>query len=899
MSGFLQKPGGGGSFDGVTVDGTTIVGDGLNTPLSAIFNQQGKYMVSGGAIWSGTGLTYDVSFLNYFFNGNKTANPTQVTLDASDPTNNRFDAIVVDEAGTVTTITGTPSANPEVPAIPEDQLQVTIILVAAGSTTPTIASEEIYMDDPTTGWTFSTYDAASPATGTINFAGTSSPKQGTECIEASTDLRRGARFVRGTSFDAFQYTMLQVWVRFTGTAVASNKSLNVRFENSAGTLVANTVNLFNYGLQRGVLNTWQLVVVPISAFGALPATVKGLKMIMAGGTVGSVRQWDIDYMILTNGSVPFANVPTIAFYKDNVGIAAQSGLNIKQGTGMTITAVNNPSTQSVDYTFSASGGSSITEGAPTQADRASVDIQVLDNDYESINGLQITFGTSPNEQVLEFYDSDTDPVPTAPIIGIDIGGGTYRKASDFLVGPGSVIKDLITYSSLTGTFSDGEQVRQVIQTGQWFGSDPNGDARTIVYNTSGDFVAGYIGNDTLQTSTGGKDSDITLATITYSGLSGTFQQYEAVSFGGGKIGVVYYDNGSNEMKVWLTSGTPIVTDPITGEYSGATATIATISTYAGQFIIDFSYSTGFTLGDPIQNFDTYSTVYSDNGVDTMYTDVGGSFTVSGDLYGTTSNATATVDTFTQDVYFNSIVDGDTVTIGGKTYTWQSTLTNVDGNVQLGTDDADSLSNLSLALQLTGTPGTDYAASMNANAFVSSDGSSSTSLDVIALIPGTTGNSIAVSQSIASGEYDWNNPTLDGGSDPIVELVARQIDQFIRTHNVSGIASRDIIADDKVLSSDVSTDTVTVFSIRPGTYGNGIAVDSTDNTTINPSASTFTGGADNGTTGVIGSLRKGVVITGTNNSSVYNDCIFQAIDNNVWIIISSSNALTNGYEWSSI
>jgi hypothetical protein len=337
---------------------------GNDISINANFTQQGKYMISGGITWSGTGLTYDVSFLNYFFDGLKTANASQVTLDASDPTDNRFDAIVVDEAGTITAITGTASANPEVPAIPEDQLQVTIILVAAGSTTPTIASEEIYMDDPTTNWTTSTYQTATP-TGSIDFAGTSSPKQGTECIEASTDARLGARFVRATSFDAYQYTMLQVWVRFTGTAVATNKSLNVRFENSAGTLVGSTVNLFSYGLQRGVLNTWQLVVVPITAFGALPATVKGLKMIMAGGTVGVVRQWDIDYMILTNGSVPYANVPTIAFYKDSVGIASQSGINLIEGTGVTITGVNNPLYNRVDYTIDASGGST-PAGSDTQ-----------------------------------------------------------------------------------------------------------------------------------------------------------------------------------------------------------------------------------------------------------------------------------------------------------------------------------------------------------------------------------------------------------------------------------------------------------------------------------------------------------------------------------------------------
>ena len=368
MSGYLQKPGSVGTtttINGLSGNVTLSAGQnislgetGNDIEINANFTQQGKYMISGGATWSGTGLVYDVSFLNYFFDGLKTANQSQVTLDASDPSNNRIDAIVVDEAGIVSVITGDAAASPVEPPIPEDQLQVQFILVEAGSTTPTVLSESIYLDDPTTNWTFSTYTTATPATGTINFAGTNTPKQGINDIEASTDLRLGARFVRSTSFDAFQYSMFSVWVRFTGTAVATNKSLNVRFENSAGTLVGNTVNLFSFGLSRSILNTWQLVVVPITAFGALPATVKGLKVIMAGGTVGQARQWDIDYMILTNGSVPSANVPTIVFAKDGTNIASQSGINLIEGTGVTITGVNNPTLNRVDYTINASGGSS-------------------------------------------------------------------------------------------------------------------------------------------------------------------------------------------------------------------------------------------------------------------------------------------------------------------------------------------------------------------------------------------------------------------------------------------------------------------------------------------------------------------------------------------------------------
>ncbi len=331
----------------------TLNTSGSDIEINANFTQQGKYMTSGGAVWSGTGLTYDVSMLSYFFNGNKTASATSVTLDPSDPTDNRLDALVVDESGTVTVITGDASASPISPAIPEDQLLVQYFLVEAGSTTPTVVQDAIYLDN--SEWTTSTYTTATPATGTINFNGTSSPKQGTKDIEADTDLRLGARFVRSSAIDLQSYTMFSVWVRFTAT-VASNKSLNVRFENTAGTLVGNTINLFNYGLSRTVLNTWQLVIIPVANFGNI-TTVKGLKVIMAGGTVGVKTKWDLDYILLTNGSTPQANVPTLAFYKDDVGIAAQSGINIKQGTGMTITAANDPTNGRVNYTFNAAGGS--------------------------------------------------------------------------------------------------------------------------------------------------------------------------------------------------------------------------------------------------------------------------------------------------------------------------------------------------------------------------------------------------------------------------------------------------------------------------------------------------------------------------------------------------------------
>ena len=355
--GILKVQCGRGGIDSVQA-GTNIIidnSDPSNPIINATFSQEGKYLISGGAAWSGTGLTYDVTALTYFFNGNKISLATQVTLAVADPTNNRLDAIVVDEAGVVSVIQGTASVNPITPPIPEEQLLVQYILVEAGLASPSVSNENIYLDDPAGSWTLSTYTTGAP-TGTLIFNGTTSPKEGINHIQANADQRLGARFVRATSFDAFQYTVLQVWVRFTGTSVDSNRSLNVRFENSAGVLVGNTLNLFNYGIQRNVLNTWQLAVIPITAFGSLPSTVKGFRAIMKGGTVGVTRQWDMDWIHLSDTSVPNTEVPKINFYKDDNVVGSQSGLNLKAGTNIGITAVNDVLNNRVEYVVDALGG---------------------------------------------------------------------------------------------------------------------------------------------------------------------------------------------------------------------------------------------------------------------------------------------------------------------------------------------------------------------------------------------------------------------------------------------------------------------------------------------------------------------------------------------------------------
>ena len=59
-------------------------------------------------------------------------------------------------------------------------------------------------------------------------------------------------------------------------------------------------------------------------------------------------------------------------------------------------------------------------------------------------------------------------------------------------------------------------------------------------------------------------------------------------------------------------------------------------------------------------------------------------------------------------------DTETVTIGTKVYTFQTTLTNVDGNVKIGANASGTIDNLIAAINLTAGAGTTYAALMTEN-----------------------------------------------------------------------------------------------------------------------------------------------------------------------------------------
>ena len=117
-------------------------------------------------------------------------------------------------------------------------------------------------------------------------------------------------------------------------------------------------------------------------------------------------------------------------------------------------------------------------------------------------------------------------------------------------------------------------------------------------------------------------------------------------------------------------------------------------------------------------------------------------------------------------FSGQVSDGDTVTIDTKTYTFKTTLTDVDGYVLIGADASESALNLVKAI--TGfVPGRGnvYAESTTIHTTVTAlrDGDT---VEVTAKDRGTSGNSIATTET--SSQLSWGDTTLTGGTAAVIE-----------------------------------------------------------------------------------------------------------------------------------
>ncbi len=109
----------------------------------------------------------------------------------------------------------------------------------------------------------------------------------------------------------------------------------------------------------------------------------------------------------------------------------------------------------------------------------------------------------------------------------------------------------------------------------------------------------------------------------------------------------------------------------------------------------------------------------------------------------------------------AITNTETVTIDTKTYTIQSVLTDVDGNVLQGSTVGDTLDNLVAAINLSTGAGSIYAASMTTHPTVRAVRGAGDTMVVMAKILGTGGNTIPTTETAVNAS--WGGATLSGGA----------------------------------------------------------------------------------------------------------------------------------------
>lgn len=110
-------------------------------------------------------------------------------------------------------------------------------------------------------------------------------------------------------------------------------------------------------------------------------------------------------------------------------------------------------------------------------------------------------------------------------------------------------------------------------------------------------------------------------------------------------------------------------------------------------------------------------------------------------------------------------NGNNITVGGKLYTWQTVLTNSDGNVLIGGSIAACITNIIAAVNLGAGSGTLYAAATTANTAAQATASSLTTAFIATGIGATPysnlGANTLVNGAQSSGYGGWSSSTLIG------------------------------------------------------------------------------------------------------------------------------------------
>lgn len=179
-------------------------------------------------------------------------------------------------------------------------------------------------------------------------------------------------------------------------------------------------------------------------------------------------------------------------------------------------------------------------------------------------------------------------------------------------------------------------------------------------------------------------------------------------------------------------------------------------------------------------------------------------------------------------------DGDTVTIGAKTYTFKTTLTGAANEVLIGASAAAALDNLKSAVNASAGAGTTYGTGTTANASVVATTNTDTTQLFVNRTVGTAGNSVATTET--SAHLSFGGATLAGGVAGETVTIDGRVYTFVQelseTSGAAAVVDQVLRGADTAAALDNLKSALNASAGAGTTYGTGTTAHASVNATTN-------------------------------------------------------------------